>query len=50
MRLSQPTTPSLTSFATTVAEIGFDIEASWNTVSASTVSGLPTSRRPKPPR
>ncbi len=33
--------PSLTSAATTVAESGFASEASWNTVSASTLPGLP---------
>ena len=32
----------------TVAPIGFDIDASWNTVSASTRSGEPTRRTPKP--
>ena len=48
MRSSQPTTPSPTSAATTVAEIGFDIEASWNTVSGSTASADPARRSPKP--
>jgi hypothetical protein len=48
MGSSQATTPSPTSAATTVEAIGFDIDAIWNTVSASTVSGLPTCRAPKP--
>ncbi len=38
---SHVTTSSPTSAATTVEAIGFDIDASWNTVSASTGSGLP---------
>ncbi|OWK21208.1 hypothetical protein AJ88_20270 [Mesorhizobium amorphae CCBAU 01583] len=42
--------PSLTSAATTVAETGLESEAIWNTVSASTASGLPASRCPKPLR
>ena len=39
-------TPSPTNPASAVADTGLDIEAIWNTVSASTVSGLPTSRTP----
>ena len=34
--------------ATTVAAIGLDTEASWNTVSGSMRSGAPTRRTPKP--
>jgi hypothetical protein len=50
MRESQSTKRLLTSAATTVEEIGFEQEAIWNTVSPSTVSGLPASRRPNPLR
>ena len=38
---SSPTTP-----ATIVVATGFDTDATWNTVSASTVSGSPTLRTP----
>lgn len=46
--VSQETVPFDTSRATTVAPTDFDTDASWNTVSASTSAGLPTSRTPKP--
>ena len=47
---SQDIAPSLTSAATIVAAIGLENDASWNTVSASTLAVFPTSRTPKPPR
>ena len=46
--VSQPTIPACTCRATIVAVTGFDSDAIWNTVSASTVSGAPTLRMPKP--
>src|ERR1700712_933713 len=46
--VDQLTVPLPISSATTVAPIGLDNEASWKTVSASTVSGLPTSLTPYP--
>ncbi len=46
--VSQDTVPLPTSWATTVAPTALEREASWNTVSASTFSGLPALRTPKP--
>ncbi len=46
--VSQSTVPIPTSWATTVAPTDFDTDASWNTVSASTVALLPNSRTPNP--
>ena len=46
--VSQPITPAPASWATTVAATGLDREASWNTVSASTLSPVLVSRTPKP--
>ena len=46
MRSSHVITLSPTSPASTVDDSGLDSDASWNTVSASTGSGLPTSRTP----
>ena len=46
--VSHATRPAATSRATTVAVTGFDSDAIWNTVSASTVSGAPTLRMPNP--
>jgi hypothetical protein len=39
MGVSQATVPAPTSVATTVAPTGLDNDASWKTVSASTLSG-----------
>ena len=44
----QETTLSVTALATQVAERDLDNDAIWKTVSGLTVSGLPTSRTPKP--
>ncbi len=44
--VSQATVPAPTCVATTVAPTGLDNDASWKTVSASTLSGLPMSRTP----
>ena len=46
--VSQDTVPTSTSRATTVAATDFDSDAIWNTVSASTGSGAPALRMPKP--
>jgi hypothetical protein len=50
MRESQLTALSPTRAATTVEAIGFESEASWKTVSASTASPVPASLTPKPRR
>ena len=44
----QATSPLLTAAETQVLPTDFDSEASWNTVSGSIVSGLPTSFTPNP--
>ncbi|SLI35647.1 Uncharacterised protein [Mycobacteroides abscessus subsp. abscessus] len=46
--MSHATRPAATSRATTVAPIGLDSEASWNTVSGPTGSPVVTSRTPNP--
>ena len=46
--VSQPIAPAPTWWATTVAATGLDSDASWKTVSASTLSPVLVSRTPKP--
>jgi hypothetical protein len=48
MRSSQVTLLAEMMAATMVEEIGFETDASWNTVSASTESLAPTKRFPNP--
>jgi hypothetical protein len=44
----QDTILSVTSLEMQVLETDFETDATWNTVSGSTTSGLPTSRTPNP--
>jgi hypothetical protein len=48
IRVSQVTLLAEMMAATTVEEIGFETDASWKTVSASTESLAPTKRTPNP--